>query len=402
MRVLQIHNYYQFPGGEDSVAAAERKLLADYGNEVYLFERHNQEIDKYGSLRKLFLFFNPTWSFSAQREVARIVRSRKIDIVHLHNFFPLVSPSVLYACATAGVPVVYTLHNWRLLCANGILYRDGEACTKCIDKGVLQAIRHACYRRSTLQTVSVVLMQIVHRNLKTWQKLITLYVAPSEFVKEWFVKAGFPTGKIIVKPHFDYAEPKVLNGSGKYALFVGRLIKNKGIFELLEAWKSVAFPLKVVGSGPDEAEVRHFVDKWNLGSVELCGQATSASVVDYIKESLFLIVPSLHHEAFAKVVIEAFACGIPVVGSRRPPLTELIDDGRNGLLFEAGAVGDICNKVKWLIGHELELNEMGIQAKNDFDVRFSAEENYRQLIDIYGKAIKEVERNRMTSPVRGL
>lgn len=336
MKILQIHNRYQFPGGEDEVAAAERQLLQENGNEVFLFERQNQEINHYGLRKKASLFFKPTWSFSAKREVATILRTHSIDVAHLHNYFPLVSPSIIYACYEARVPIVYSLHNWRLLCSSGLFYRDGRPCTLCVKRRFFPAIKYACYHGSRLQTASVVLMQLIHWYLRTWQDLVAVFIAPSQFVKEWFVKASIPEEKIVVKPHFVQAGAKGSNGTGKYAIFAGRLVQNKGIFELLEAWKTIDLPLKIAGNGPQEREVRDYLEKWNLKHVELCGQLANDKVIDYIKNSLFLIVPSLHYEGFAKVVIEAFSCGVPVIASKCAPLTELVFNGTNGLLFEPG------------------------------------------------------------------
>lgn len=400
MRILQIHNRYQVVGGEDTVADAERDLLTRYGHEVYVFERNNKEIEGYGLIKKASLFFKPTWSVSAKMDVARILRSHNIDVMHVENFFPLVSPSVFYACAAEGVPVVYSLHDWRLLCALGLLYRDKNPCTECLlrdclsIRGCLPAIRYGCYRRSRIQTASVCSMLIVHRLLRTWQNHVDIFIAPTNFVKDRFIEAGFPAERIFVKPHFVYPDPPRENGSRTYGLYVGRLCENKGIMTLLEAWRRIDYPLKIVGGGDLEHDVRSYVERMGLRDVELCGQVTKERVFDYIKEASFVIVPSLHHEGFGMVVIEAFACGVPVLSSRRPPLTELIDDGRNGFLFEPGVPDDIVSKVQWLAGHKAELDVMGIQARKDFETKFSDQANYHQLIHVYEQAIKRRAREK--------
>jgi glycosyltransferase involved in cell wall biosynthesis len=394
MTILQLHNRYQVVGGEDSVADAERDMLARHGHEVFVFERNNTEIEHYGLIKKASLLFTPTWSVSARKHVLRTLRNSKIDVAHVENFFPLLSPSVLYACAAERVPVVYTLHDWRLLCALGLLYRGMNPCTECLARdclsirGCLPALRYRCYRRSRIQTAAVVLMQIVHRFLRTWQKHIDIFIAPTKFVKDYFVEAGFPPEQIIVKPHFVYPDPECDNGPRKYALFVGRLCENKGIMTVLNAWKNIDYPLKVVGGGDLEHEVRGYVQKMDLRNVELCGQVTKERVASYIKGASCVIVPSLHHEGFGMIVIEAFACGVPVLASRRPPLTELIDDGRNGLLFEPGVPLDIVSKVRWLASHESELKNMGLEARKDFEAKFSDQANYLQLISIYEQAIE--------------
>ena len=361
MKILQVHNRFQVVGGEDTVADAERQLLQRHGHEVLVFERSNKDIEGYGLIKKASLLFRPTWSVTAKMHVARTLRSHHIDVMHIENFFPLVSPSILYAGNGRRVPVVYSLHDWRLLCATGLLYRDKNPCTACSTRdsfsltGYLPALRYACYRRSRLQTSAVVLMQTVHRALRTWERHIDLLIAPSQFVKDRFVEAGFPLERIIVKPHFVHPDPECNYGSGKYGLYVGRLCENKGIMTLLDAWRSIDYPLKVVGGGELEQYVRNYVKEMNLKNVEICGQLTKERVFEYIKDASFMMVPSLHYEGFGMVVIEGFACGVPVLSSRRPPLTELIDDGRNGFLLEPGVPDDIVSKVRWLLSHTSKL-----------------------------------------------
>jgi len=256
-----------------------------------------------------------------------------------------------------------------------------------MDKSLMAAIKYGCYHSSYIQTSSVVLMQMVHRQLRTWDNWVSIFIAPTQYVRNWFIDAGIPSEKIIVKPHFVYPIDKTTTPFQEYALFLGRLARNKGIIELLEAWGSIDFPLKIVGGGVLEGEVQQYLQNRKLSNVKLHGQVSNERALGYIANASFLIVPSIHYEAFARVVVEAFSCGIPVIASRRPPLTELIDHGRNGLLFDPDDEQEFVSTIRWLLSHKSEAKRMGIQAKQDFNSRFSAETNYEHLIDIYEHAM---------------
>jgi glycosyltransferase involved in cell wall biosynthesis len=320
-----------------------------------------------------------------------MLRDTKPDLVHFHNTFPLISPSAYYACGKAGVPVVQTLHNYRLLCPAAIFFRNGQVCEDCLDKilpwpGVL----HACYRASHAETAITAMMLATHRWLKTWQRKVDVYVALTEFARQKFIQGGLPAEKIVVKPNFVHSDPGKREQAGEYAIFVGRLAPEKGVHTLLKAWQRLKdVPLKVFGDGPLLSDLQDFIRRENLECLELVGQIMHEDVLAPMKGARFLVFPSGCYENFPAAVVEAFACGVPVVASRLGAMAEIVEDGRTGLLFDTAAPEDLAAKVRWAVEHRDEMNGMGQNARRAYEKKYTAEKNYRMLLDIYVRAIRE-------------
>lgn len=287
MRILMIHNYFQRRGGEDESNDQEIQLLKSYNHEVKLYSRHNDEIKDFSAPRKSLLFFEPTWSQKSYREIKRSIQEFKPEIVHFQNFFPLISPSAYYACAEMGVPIVQTLRDYRLLCPIGWFYRNGTVCEECLDHSLWRSISYGCYRDSSTQTASIALMLSAHRALKTWDKINT-FVALTEFSRQKFVEGGLPEHKILVRPNFLATDPGFAEIGREYALFVGRLSPEKGIVNLLKAWRNLPdVPLKILGDGPLRSWVEEYVQKHNLKQVEVVGFVPSKGVLEYQKKLAF-------------------------------------------------------------------------------------------------------------------
>jgi glycosyltransferase involved in cell wall biosynthesis len=390
MRVLYVHNYYQQPGGEDAVFVAESKLLREHGHEVKEYTEDNKLIDR---IRRGTVAARAIWSRPARRRVRQILHDSRFDLVHFHNTFPLISPSAYSACAEAKLPVVQTLHNYRLLCPASTFFRHGQICEACLGKTPpWPAVAHGCYRASRAQSASAASMLTIHRWLRTWQEQVHGYIALTEFAKRKFIEGGLPPQKIHVKPNFVYPDPGRRRWHGDYALFVGRLSQEKGIRTILRAWRDLSgIPLKIVGDGPLMSDVQELVRGEKLESVEILGRRAPADVMLLMKQANVLIFPSLCYETFGLVAVEAFACGVPVIASRLGAMAELVEEGRTGLLFRAGDPEDLLEKIRWTVDHQDALCRMGENARRVYEEKYTAEKNYKMLIGIYKQAINNAE-----------
>jgi glycosyltransferase involved in cell wall biosynthesis len=384
MRILSIHNNYQIRGGEDESRQAEERLLREMGHQVDAYEENN---DRIANLNRAQVAIRTVWSQEAYQTVRQKLQQSRSDIVHVQNFFPLISPSVYYAAQAEGVPVVQTLRNYRLICPNGLFFRDNRVCEDCLGKFVpYPGIVHACYRQNRAATGVTAAMLTVHRALHTWSEQVNLFISLSEFARQKFIQAGIPQDKIFVKPNFVAPDPGVGSGSGGYGLYVGRLSVEKGLDVLLSAWErlNAPIPLKIVGEGPLESQVVEATKR--LSQVEWLGRKPLAQVYELIGEAMFLIFPSKWYETFGRVAVEAFAKGTPAIASNIGAIAELVDSGRTGLHFAPGDPADLAAKVEWAITHPQELLQMRLQARAEFEAKYTAQKNYHQLIEIYARA----------------
>jgi glycosyltransferase involved in cell wall biosynthesis len=382
MNILCVHNYYQNPGGEDSVFESEKSLLESNDNTVIQYIENNNKLNNTGKLKSAY---NTIWSKESKQKIYQLLQEEKPDVAHFHNTFLLISPSAYYACKEAGVTVVQTLHNYRLLCPSAIFYRNNTMCEDCINKYFpYPGIIHGCYRASRAQTSIVSAMLAFHRFLKTLQNQVDLYIALTEFARRKFIEGGLPEDKIVVKPNFVYPDPGVGNENGNYALYIGRISQEKGVKTLLSAFEKIHnIHLRIVGSGPLLSEIRNY----NL-NVELLGQKSKEEVIRLVKSARFLVFPSELYETFGLVATEAFACGVPVIASRLGAMEEIIEDGRTGLHFTPGDAQDLAAKVEWAWSNPERMKEMGKEARREYELKYTAEKNYKMLMEIYRKAIE--------------
>jgi glycosyltransferase involved in cell wall biosynthesis len=384
MKILRVHNHYQIRGGEDESCAAEIKLLQDMGHKVEMYTDHN---DRIASINPADLTLTTIWSSATYTKVQQILQHQPYDVMHIDNFFPLISPSVYYAAKDAGVRVVQTLHNYRFLCPNGLFFRDGQVCEDCFHKFVpLPAVQHNCYRENKAATAAVATMLTVHRLLNTWKNQVDCYIAMTEFARQKFIEGGFPAEKIVVKPHFIDPDPGVGSGSGGYALYVGRLSVEKGLDTLLAAWEQLGgeIPLKIIGDGPLSYQVQEAVEK--IPGVEWLGRKPVHEVYEIMGEAKVLIFPSKWYETFGRVAIEAFAKGTPVIAANIGAIAELVESGRTGLHFIPGDAQDLAEKIEWVISHPVQLLQMRQEARSEFESKYTAKKNYQQIIQIYAQA----------------
>jgi glycosyltransferase involved in cell wall biosynthesis len=390
MKILIAHNSYQQRGGEDVVAATEAHLLAEHGHQIVWYRRHNDELKRRSRFGGLSLAFSTVWARNSYRDVRELLRRERPDVAHFHNTFPLISPSAYYACSDAGVPVVQTLHNYRLLCPNATLYRDAHTCEQCLSRRVAwPAIAHRCYRESAPATFAVASMLAAHRALGTWRRKVNVFVAVSSFVRTKFVQAGFPAERVRVKPNFVHPDPGGKLGNGDYALYVGRLSQEKGVRLLLEAWRKtgLTIPLRIVGSGPLASEVD--AAQARNPHISALGPLPHHEVIQQMRGARFLVFSSVLYEAFPLTVTEAFACGLPVVGPKIGPTAETIVHRRSGLHFEAGNADDLGNQCLWAWSHPEPMRAIGRNARTEYESKYAAEPNYDALMQIYEFASKQ-------------
>ncbi len=386
-RVLVVHNRYRDPGGEDIVFGAELGVLREHGHEVLEYERDNSEVSSPG-LRDAAV---AVWSSRARRELAELIRSFRPEIVHFHNIFFRISPSAYEACAEAGVPVVQTLHQYRLICPAGTQFRDGRRCTDCAGRGVAwPGVLHACYRDSRAQTALVAAVLAVHGLRRTWRRRVHAFIALSSALRGAYVEAGFPPERVHVKPNFlpTDAKPRVGIG-GEYALFVGRLTDDKGILTLLEAWRHLSdIPLRLVGEGPLRGQVAAALSEGGLGHVGLTEWLSRAEVLELMRGARFVVVPSEWSEPFGLAVVEAFASGVPVIVSRAGALPGLVEEGRAGLVFEPGSAEELVAKASWAWQHREEMSDLATNGRQLYERLYTPEANYKILMGIYDEAVR--------------
>lgn len=381
-----LHNRYQLLGGEDGVFDAECKLLESKGHEVLTYERHNNEIKDYSRLGKLALLWKTVWSSESYRHIKAIIRRAKPDIAHFHNTFPLISPAAYYACKAEGVPVVQTLHNYRILCSMAKFVRNGNICEECIGHPPWRGILHGCYRNSRLQTLPVAAMEWVHNWLKTWVDKVDVYIALTEFAGKKLIEGGLPAHKVVVKPNFLAYPPKPSFDHNGFAVFLGRLDAVKGLRTLLGAWQGMRdIPLKIIGDGPLRDELEEKKRRYGLSNIEFLGQLPFEECMKWLRQARFMVMPSLWYEMFPLTIREAFACGKAVLASNLGSMAELVTDGKTGLLFNPGDPQDLAKKARRMLENEEKVIEMGKNARAEFEAKYTAERNYEMLMGIYDR-----------------
>lgn len=382
MRLLLVHNFYQRPGGEDVVFASEKALLANKGHEVFELTAHNDEIDRVSRAQAAL---ETIWSRPFQRTLEAKIAEVRPEIIHFHNTFMVISPAAYYTARSRGIPVVQTLHNYRLVCPAATFFRDGHVCEDCLGQlAPLPSIRYGCYRHDRKTTGMVAAMLTLHKVLRTWSNQVDRFVVLTEFARRKFVESGLPSDKLVVKPNFLMDDPGTGKRSGGYALFVGRLSEEKGVGTLLESWRSVPdVVLKVVGDGPLMPELRAKVQSEGLTNVELLGQCPRAETLALMKEAYCLIFPSEWYEGMPMTIVEAFACGIPVIASSVGAMCELVAERETGMFFSAGDADSLAETVRRAWASPEEMARLGSNARREFLARYTAEHNYDQLSGIY-------------------
>jgi len=383
--ILLVHNRYLQAGGEDIVFEQESSLLRRHGHGVVEYVEDNRRIEDIG---RPAAAVRAVWSSGTRLRLRELIRRARPEVAHFHNTFPLVSPSAYWACREAGVPVVQTLHNYRLICPSALLFRSGRPCEDCVRARVpWPGVLHACYRGSRLETAGVAVMLEAHRLAGTWRDKVDLFVSPSEFSRSKFIEGGIPGERILVKPNFVHPDPGEDRAEGDYALFVGRLSPEKGIEVMIDAWRRLPrIPLVICGDGPLRDIVERFARSQPPGSIRVRGALARSEVFDLMKRARFLVFPSTWYETFALVIAEAFACGLPVVSTDIGAAAEIVEDGRTGVHFTAGDPRGLAAAAARLWDRPSEARAMGAEARAQYGRKYSAEASYARLMEVYSRA----------------
>ncbi|RSN56914.1 glycosyl transferase [Amycolatopsis sp. WAC 04182] len=392
MKVLVVHNRYRSeqPSGENNVVDQEVALLAAAGHDVGLFERRSDDISAMSLPRKAVVPLQVPWNRAARADLARRLAEDRPDVVHVHNTFPLLSPSVLAACADARVPVVATVHNYTLICPPGTLYRDGHVCTDCVGRTPVPAVRHGCYRGSALATVPMAASLMLNR--RRWWSGVSRFFCISRAQREVLVAAGMPTERLAVKYNF-VADPGIRrSGTGEHVLFLGRITAEKGIGLLMTAWDRIAaagglgMPLVIAGTGPMQDEVARWAE--GRDDVRYEGLRSKAECAELVTRAAVAVAPSEWLETFGLVVVEAMAAGVPTVAAAHGAFRELVEDGVTGLLHEPGDAESLARRLREVVGDAGRNRELGLAARLVYEQEFTPEVGLDRLIGGYRDAIE--------------
>lgn len=387
MKVLVGHNFYQQRGGEEAVFEAECALLESRGHKVIRYTCHNDAITDKSRIR---VAMDTVYNKRSHDELLALLKAERPDVAHFHNTFPLISPSAYYACREAGVPVVQTLHNYRLLCPNALFFRDGKPCEDCLDRSFKwPSVRHACYRGNRLASLTVSIMLNYHDGRDTYRDYVDQYIVLTRFAQQKFIAGGLPAEKLFLKPNFVPDDPGVGAGDGGYGLYVGRLSQEKGVLPMLEAWKSIGLdmPLKIIGDGPEAANVSALASQ--IPGCEWIGKQGREATMVAMRSARCLVFPSVCYEGLPLTIIEAFAAGTPILATDIGAMSSLVSHGRTGLHFQPRDSASLQAAVRDFLSDPERERAMRVHARAEFESSYTADSNYQMLIEVYEKAMSE-------------
>ena len=385
MKVLLVHSAYQQYGGEDSVVKAETELLQSHGDEVLLYGRRNDEIKKFNVLQKALFFPQSVYSWKTSREIDDVVRRFRPDVAFIHNVYPLISPSAYHVLHDMGVPTVQVLHNFRPFCPNGFYYTQGQICEECRGGNYLNAVRKRCYKDSV--TFSALYgMTLGLNRLGGMVDKISGFICLTEFFRIKMREAGVPESKLFVRPNFVRAPALTAEPRSVHVLFMGRLSPEKGCWTLIHAFERIPqVKLKIVGTGPMEQELRNYIENKGIRNIELLGFKSGDEKWQLLRNALCLVLPSEWYENFPVTALEGFMAGKPVIASRMGGLPYIVEDGKCGLLFEAGKPEQLAKKVQYLAEHPEDAGRMGECARRLSETKYGPDQGYRNLMEIFAK-----------------
>lgn len=385
MKILLVHNYYKIAGGEDGVLENEIRLLQSRGHKVIRFVVNNKDINS--TLEKVVTFLNTPFAYFQYKKIKKLLQVEMPDIVHVHNYFPQISPSIFYACKSMKVPVVHTLHNYRAVCPTALLMHKGKINEISLKGRSWWTVSKRVYRNSILGSFVLACMVEMHKKIKTWHNKVDCFIALTEFSKQKYIEAGWPSDRIMVKANFiedPFNSAPMIEKEGGYGLYVGRLSEEKGIDVLLSAWSNIDFKLKVIGEGP----LKSLVENKGTSFIEYLGIKEKAEVLSLIKNADFIIMSSTWYEGFPMVLVEAMCCGTPAIVSKLGSMEEIVEDGVTGLHFACEDINELTKKINYLLSNKKLKKEMALQARQKYLTKYTAEINYQRLIEIYQSAIE--------------
>ncbi len=391
LRVVIVHNRYRSgqPSGENHVVDQESALLADAGHRVTRFERRSDDIVSMSLLAKASVPLKVPWNAAVRAELGALLHRERPDVVHIHNTFPLVSPSVVAACADVNIPAVATLHNYRQVCAQGNLYRNGQICMDCVGQLPLPALRHGCYRGSRLATLPVTVNMIVNRH--RWWSGVASFFCVSGTQKKILIRAGMPAQRLVVKHHF-VPDPGIRRtGPGEHVLYLSRMDEAKGVRLLIAAWDLIAasggieMPLVLAGAGPLGEEVTRWAR--DREDVQYLGLQSKAECRKLTAQAAVLVMPSVLMETFGLVLVEAMAAAVPAVATAHGGCVDLIDDQMTGMLHRPGDAASLADCLRRAVA-DVDWNlALGKAARRSYEAHFTPEVALAALVAGYERAI---------------
>lgn len=382
MRILLAHTAYRQRGGEDAVVEAEAALLERAGHRVERFVLSNAAL---AEAAPLVAAAGALWNADAAATLSRRIAAFVPDVIHVHNTFPAMSPAVLWTAARHQVPVVKTLHNFRLLCPQAMLLREGRPCEDCVGTVPWRGVARRCYRGSLGASAVTAASVTLHRWAGTWHRKVSRFVALNDFCRRKFIEGGLPAARIVVKPNFVEAPAAPAVAAPRAGgLFVGRLSPEKGLDLLADAVRGLpADAVTVIGEGEHADLARDAFGARFLGFRPL------PETLATMRAAAFLVVPSRCYENFPRTIVEAFASGLPVIASRHGSLAEIVREGRTGLHFEPGNASDLRDKIAWALAHPAEMARMGRHARLEYDERYTPQRTLVQLETLYQTVVRE-------------
>lgn len=391
MKILYIHNQYLYKGGEDIVFETESTLMKQYGHEVKTLIFDNKNLN---TLRKkIFTGLMTLFNFSSAKILHQTILAFQPDIIHVHNFFPIASPSIFFVAKKYNIPIIMTLHNYRLICPSATLYRQNTICEICTKKTfAYPAVIHGCYRKSKVQTFLLISMSFFHTVIHTWQRKVTHYIALTHFEKNKYLQSSLKltSAQITIKPNF-VADHNSLIQKEDYFLYLGRLSEEKGINTLIEAFKDSSYGLHIIGTGPLVEQV------WTTANastnIHYLGFQNKEFILESLKKAKALIFPSSCYETFGMSVIEAFSTATPVICSDHGAPAELIEHMKNGLYFQSGNSIDLKQKLDWINTHPEQHYQLCLNARQEYEAKYTPENNYTMLMKIYEEATNAKTQN---------
>ncbi|MFK8046228.1 MAG: glycosyltransferase family 4 protein [Crocinitomicaceae bacterium] len=376
MKIVQVHNFYQQAGGEDTVVASEREMLSNAGHEVIPYYAYNEKINTFSFLERIKLFRQLHFNLTSYEKCKAFLKQHNPHVCHVHNTLHLISPAIYEACRELNIPVVQTLHNYRPICSNGMLSRNDRACSDCINKSAYGAVSKKCYRNSYIQTLAVSRMIEKNKENHIWTEKIDAIICLTEFSKAIFTQAGFPTDKMHIKPNFFTAEIESQKKED-YFIFVGRLDRIKGAHLLPEIAKQLSVLLIVIGEGELQSEIE------GAENISYRGNLPHKTTLSYIQKAKALILPSTVYEGMPMAMLEAFALKTPVVASNMGAMASLIDNNSTGLLFKPNHAYDAAIKVNSILNNRSLAEKIAEKAFNEYIEKYSESANLQSLIRIY-------------------
>jgi len=409
VRVLQVNKYYYPKSGSERYFFDVSELLQKHGHEVIPFAmKHKKNIEtaysKYfvenidydmvidkSVLYKMFAFFKIIYSFEAEKKIKRLVAREEPDIAHVHKFSNTLTPSVLYGLKKFKIPVVQTLHDYRTICPNYNLFDFStfRICEECKGYRYFNAVKRRCQKSSMLVGLNVAIESYLYHFMQSYENIIDLFIAPSNFMMEKMVEFGVDKKKVIFIPNFINSSnylPKYCDSN--YILYFGRLEKNKGVQTLIKAMKYVKdCELFLIGSGDYRIGLDRIIRNSSIKNVKFFGFLKREKLIDLIRNSLLTVLPSEWYENCPMTILESFALGKPVIGANIGGIPELVDHGSTGLLFEPGNAEDLAEKINILLQDRNLTVEMGKSARKKVEKNYNEEIHYRRLINAYEHVI---------------